>query len=203
MFEYAGQMRPGVLAIALVIAAAPLGSRERVIAHPPDDTEVFTGGEEVAPGEVPRRPALAYWKIRATLRVPAGEQLLHVGLLVPLSDGRQDVLGRRTVAPGFRFREAGMTPNLRAEWTGVTPRPTAISYEVAVRLSETSMRVPETPLAALKPPRDAAAALAPSRYVQSTSPAVVRRAQGVIGHATRLDEVVWSLYQYTAAFRPA
>ena len=196
-------MRPGVLAIALVIAAAPLGARERVIAHPPDETEVFTGGEEVAPGEVPRRPALAYWKIRATLRVPADEQLLHVGLLVPLSDGRQDVLGRRTVAPGFRFREAGMTLNLRAEWTGVTPRPTAITYEVAVRLSETSTRVPETPLAALKPPREAAAALAPSRYVQSTSPAVVRRAQGVIGHATRLDEVVWSLYQYTAAFRPA
>src|ERR1051325_10135231 len=137
MFEYAGQMRPGLVAIALLIAAAPLGARERVTAHPADETEVFTGGEEVAPGEVPRRPALAYWKIRATLRVPAGEEPLHVGLLVPLSDGRQDVLGRRTVAPGFRFREAGETPNLRAEWSGVSARPTVISYEVAVRLSET------------------------------------------------------------------
>src|ERR1043166_1573732 len=150
MFEYAGQMRPGVVAIALLIAAAPLGAR--VTAHPADETEVFTGGEEVAPGEVPRRPALAYWKIRAPLHVPADEEPLHVGLLVPLSAGRQDVLGRPTAAPGFRFREAGITPNLRAEWTGVSPRPTTISYEIAVRLSETSTRVPETPLAALKPP---------------------------------------------------
>src|SRR5438552_6549616 len=80
MFEYAGQMRPGVLAIALVIAAAPLGARERVTAHPPDETEVFTGGEEVAPGEVPRRPALAYWEVRATPHGPADEQPLRVGL---------------------------------------------------------------------------------------------------------------------------
>src|SRR5262249_24040908 len=104
---------------------------------------------------------------------------------------------------GFRFHETGVTPNLRAEWTGVTPKPTVISYEVAVRVSETATRDPEIPLASLRPPRDAPAALAPGATIQSTSPAVVRRAQSVIGHATRLDEVVWSLYQYTASFRPA
>jgi len=191
------------IAAVVLLAVTAAAARERVGAHPSDETEVFTGGEEVEPGEAPKRPALAYWKVRATLRVPPAERAVHVGLFVPLSDGRQDVLGRRSVAPGFRFREGGAQPNLRVEWSGAPGKAATIVYELAVRISEASAAVPAIPLAALKPPPEASAALAPSRYIQSASPGVRRRARSVIGRAARVDEVLWSLYQYTAAFLPA
>src|SRR2546428_6015787 len=105
-------------ALLLLLAIARAGAREHPLPHPSDETEVFTGGEEVEGGAAPRRPALAYWKVRATLRAPAAVPALTVGLLVPLSDGRQDVLARRTVAPGFRYREIGDGTNLRVEWRG-------------------------------------------------------------------------------------
>jgi transglutaminase-like putative cysteine protease len=189
--------------VALVLAAAVAAGRERPPAHPSDDTEVFTGGEESTPGRAPRRPALAYWKVRATFDVGATTGPVRLGLLVPLSDARQDVLARRTVASGFRFREEVSGSNLRAQWTGRGSAGTRISYEVAVRVAETTAVVPTIPLAALRPPPEGAGALAPSRFVQSASPAVVRRARRVIGTASRLDEATWALYQYVAAFLPA
>src|SRR2546430_2681703 len=108
-------------ALLLLLAVARAGAREHPLPHPSDETEVFTGGEEVEGGAAPRRPALAYWKVRATLRAPAAVPALTVGLLVPLSDGRQDVLARRTVAPGFRYREIGDGTNLRVEWRSAAP----------------------------------------------------------------------------------
>jgi transglutaminase-like putative cysteine protease len=206
MFDYAWQMIPArrALTVMLALAAVSVGARERLAPHPSDDTEVFTGGEEVERGEAPKRPALAYWKVRATLRVPPAERAVHVGLFVPLSDGRQDVLERRAIAPGLRFREGGVAPpNLRVEWTGTPAKGATIAYEIAVRISAASTTVPAIPLAALKPPPEASAALAASRHIQSASPAVLRRARSVIGRAARVDEVLWSLYQYTAAFLPA
>jgi transglutaminase-like putative cysteine protease len=188
---------------AVVLLAAAAGARERGPVHPSDETEVFTGGEEVAPGEAPRRPALAYWRVRARLRLPAGERPVRVGLLVPLSDGRQHVLGRRAVAPGLSFREVGGPVALRAEWSGTPGKGAEIAYELAVRIAEASASVPAIPLATLKPPPEVQPALAPSRWIQSAAPAVARRARSVIGHGTRLDEVVWSLFQYTASFGPA
>src|SRR5439155_13978712 len=76
MFEYAGQMRRAARACraAVVLAAlsvTPATARERPPPHPADEIEVFSGAEEVAPGEAPKRPALAYWRVRATSRVPA------------------------------------------------------------------------------------------------------------------------------------
>ena len=190
------------MVVALVVGAGRVVARERGGLHPADETEVFTGGEEVERGEAPKRPALAYWKVRATLRVPAGEGAVHVALFVPVSDGRQDVLARRAIAPGFRFREGGVPPNLRVEWSGVPGKDATIVYELSARISEVFATVPAVSLASLKPPPEASAALAPSRYIQA-SPAVLRRARSVIGRAARADEVLWSLYQYTAAFLPA
>jgi transglutaminase-like putative cysteine protease len=196
-------MKRAVAVAAVLLAATAAAGRERDAAHPSDETEVFTGGEEVAPGAAPERPALAYWRVRATLRVPRTSDPVHIGLLVPLSDGRQDVLARRAVAPELRFRETGLGPNLRAEWTGTTAKPLELTYEIAVRITESTATVPAIPLAALDRPPEVADALAPTPAVQSTAPAVVHRARAVVGQATRLDEVVWSLYQYTASFQPA
>ena len=189
-------------ALLLLLAIARAGAREHPLPHPSDETEVFTGGEEVEGGAAPRRPALAYWKVRATLRAPAAVPALTVGLLVPLSDGRQDVLARRTVAPGFRYREIGDGTNLRVEWRGAAPAGAMLTYEVAVRIAEAAVTVPTVPLAGLAPPPGAGDALAPSRFIQSASPAIARQARSVVGRATRLDEAVWLLYQHVAAFEP-
>ena len=195
-----------VLLVATVAAASPVGGREwpaRSPVHPSDDTEVFTGGEEVIPGEAPKRPAVGYWSIRATLHVPAAGRPVHVGLLVPLSDGRQDILARRATAPAFRFRETVDGPNLRAEWIGEGGVATSLTYEVAVRIAESTATVPAVPFTTLVPPPGSEAARAPTPQIQSDSPRVVRRARAIIGRAKRLDEIVWSLYEYTAAFLPA
>src|SRR5207253_1698643 len=129
---------------------------------------------------------------------------VRVGVLVPLSDGRQDVLGRRAAAPGFHFRESEVSPNLRAEWTADRATATALTYDLALRIAEpTATPIPAEPVAALPRPPDGEAALAPTPHIQSDAPEVRRRAQRLVGRATRLDEVIWSLYQYTAAFVPA
>ena len=95
---------PRTAALVVVLATAPAWALPGEPAHPSDDTEVFTGAEETAQGATPARPALGYWKVRLTLRVPATQRPVRVGVLMPLSDGRQDILGRRVAAPGFGFR---------------------------------------------------------------------------------------------------
>src|SRR5437667_3182825 len=195
---------PWTAVLVVVLAAVPAWTLPREAVHPSDDTEVFTGGEETARGATPARPALGYWKVRLTLRVPATERAVRVGVLMPLSDGRQDVLGRRVAAPGFQFRESVVTPNQRAEWTAERAGATAVTYDLAVRVVETTATpIPADPIASLPRPPEGEAALAPTLRVQSDAPEVRRRAQKIVGRATRVDEVIWSLYQYTAAFVPA
>src|SRR2546422_5798209 len=83
--------------VGVLLVTAPAWTRPREPAHPGDETEVFTGGEETAQGAVPRRPALAHWKLRPTLRGPAPERPPPAGGLGPPSPGRPDVLRRRAV----------------------------------------------------------------------------------------------------------
>src|SRR5207302_1931523 len=81
---------------------------------------------------------------------------------------------------------------------------TAVTYDLAVRVVETTATpIPADPIASLPRSPEGDAALAPTPRVQSDAPEVRRRAQKIVGRATRLDEVIWSLYQYTAAFVPA
>ncbi|HZP43137.1 MAG TPA: UUP1 family membrane protein [Candidatus Binatia bacterium] len=189
--------------LALVLVAVAPAASARRPAHPLDDEDVVAGTEAVERGRAGRPPAVAYWHVRAALRVAAGEGPMHVALLVPLSDGRQDVLTRRAAATGLSFRETQQPPNLRAEWSGTVTGTTELAYEVGVRIAEVSVTPPRTPFAPLPAPPDAPGARAPSALVQSAAPAVVRRARAVVGRSTRLDEVLWSLYQHTAAFLPA
>lgn len=192
------------LALALgVLLAAAADGRDRPPPHPSDETEVFTGGEEVKPGGIAHRPALGYWKVEATLHVPATGHPARVRLLVPLSDGRQHVLARRATAPGLQFSERGVPPNLRVEWSGDGTEATTITYEVSVRIAETTATVPTIPLAALRPAPNDDPSRSAAAELQASAPALVRRARAIIGQATRLDEVIWALYQYTAAFQPA
>ena len=198
--------RMRLAACALIYAlgvAMPGQAREQVPLHPADETEVFSGTEETGTGEEAPRPSLGYWKVRAVVQVPPTTRRFSLKLLVPLSDGRQDVLGRRTTAPGFRFRETQAAPNLRAEWTAEPGAARTIAYEIAVRIADEPVAIPSLPLSSLRPPADEPDALAPTARIQSGAPAIVRRARSIVGSTTRLDEVVWSLYQYTATFLPA
>jgi transglutaminase-like putative cysteine protease len=194
----------GALLVVLLAAVGAAGaSRPRAAAHPPDETEVFTGGEDVEPGRAARRAAVAYWKVRATLELAASPDPVHVAILVPLSDGRQDVLVRRTEAPGFAFREIADGTNLRADWSTATTPGASLAYDVAVRIAEASVPLPRVPLADLQSPPGAPASLQATDSVQATAPEIVRRARRAVEGATSFDEVVWSLYQVVAAFQPA
>jgi transglutaminase-like putative cysteine protease len=196
-------LRVARMLVAMLLAGAlPAAARDRPAPHPSDETEVYTGGEDVERGRAAKPPAVGYWRVRVTLHVPPTERALRLALLVPLSDGRQDVLARRASARGFGFRETQAPPNLHAAWTGTAPAGAEVVYDVAVRIAETGGSVPAVLLATLPPPPPGEAP-APAPFIQAADPAVVRRARGIVGKARRLDEVVWSLYQYTAAFLPA
>src|SRR5437867_8733983 len=65
--------------LGALLASATAWARAPEPAHPGHETEVFTGGEETAQGATPRRPALAYWKLRLTVRVPSTERPVRVG----------------------------------------------------------------------------------------------------------------------------
>jgi hypothetical protein len=170
--------------------------------HAGDDTEVFTGTEEVPGGGASRTPALTYWRVRAALTVGAFTKPARVGLLLPLSDGRQDILMRHAVAPGWRFEEMQAGPNLRAQWSATPPPAGELVYDLGVRISERHEVIPSLPLAEVPPPPAGAEMLAPGEDIQSREAAVVERARSIVGTAHRYDEIVWSVFQYTAAFLP-
>jgi transglutaminase-like putative cysteine protease len=193
--------RAGALLLAALACRA--GARERTLPHPSDETEVFTGGEEVAEGQAARPPAMRYWKVRALLTVPRTSVPIHLGLLLPPSDARQSVLARRASAPGFAFRETQEPPNVRGDWSAERTSGGELSYDVAVRVAETTMGLPAVAVRDLVLPADAPDALAPSSRVQSTAPDVVGVARATVRDAGRLDEVVPLLYQYVAAFQGA
>lgn len=190
-------------AAGLLVVLASVGWAIREPGRAPgDETQVFTGAEEVERGAAQRPPAVSYWRVRMVLHLGPVPGPVRLGLLAPLSDGRQDVLARRVVAPGFRFAEIQDPPNLRAEWTAPSLETGSITYDLAVRISETRGMVPAIPLAGLPPPPDAPDVLAPSAEIQSTAHDVVERTRAIVGTAKQLDGIVWSLYQYVAAFLP-
>lgn len=195
-------MRVAAAVVCLGMLAWALAAHATGAHHASDDTEVFTGSEEVAAGGATRTPTLTYWRVRAALTVGPFGRPARVGMLLPLSDGRQDILMRRTVAPGWQFAETQAGPNLRAQWSAMTPPAGDIVYDLGVRISERHEAIPGVPLASVGPPPAGEEMLAPGEDIQSADPTVLERARGIVGKAKRFDEVVWSLFQYTAAFLP-
>jgi transglutaminase-like putative cysteine protease len=192
-----------LLLLGLGMGAAPGAAAPHPADAPRSDTEVFSGAEEPAPPPTQRPPAVAYWRVRAEIAVGAVADPSRVAMLVPLSDGRQDVLLRGTTAPGFRVSERQEPPNLQVEWTAERLKaPTTIAYDVAVRISEARDTVPDTPIEDVPVPPEAQAWLAPTPDAPADAPLVRERAAAVVGRAAQLDEIVWSLFQYVAAFPP-
>jgi transglutaminase-like putative cysteine protease len=192
----------GSALLAIVLALAS-GAR----ADPPASPEPRTDGTRVfsPPDEArsrPKKPTITYWTVTVSMEVEPTTDAASVRMLVPVSDGRQAVLGRTVRPSAFRFREEAGPPNLWVSWeaAAVKPEKGSISYSYTARTTDVWLDVPRIPLAENPPPPDGNASLAPTETMQSDDPALVRRAAVLTRDATRIDEITWSLYQYAASF---
>ncbi|HUK64011.1 MAG TPA: hypothetical protein VLV15_11775, partial [Dongiaceae bacterium] len=140
-----------VVVLTAVLAWAPSAraAHDTPLPHPSDETEVFTGSEDVAAGQAVHPPAVRYWRVHATISVGKSESTPHLAMLVPLSDGRQDVLARRAGARGFQFREREEPPNLKVEWSAGSPAGGELTYDTTVRVAESATPLPAVPVAGL------------------------------------------------------
>ncbi|MCC6767160.1 MAG: transglutaminase domain-containing protein, partial [Deltaproteobacteria bacterium] len=129
------------------------------------------------------------------------DDVASVRMLVPVSDGRQAILGRTVRPSAFRFREDAEPPNQWVGWeaAAVKPQKGAIAYSYTARTTDVWYDVPRLALADNPPPPDPMH-LRPSERVQSTDPAIVRRVAALTRDAGRVDETTWSLFQYAASF---
>jgi hypothetical protein len=125
-----------------------------------------------------------------------------VRMLVPVSDGRQAILGRTARPSAFRFREEPSPPNFWVEWEAGAVKSTkgAIAYSYTARTTDVWMDLPRIALGDNPAAPDGDASLAATDTMQSDDPELARRAAALTRDAVRVDEIVWSLYQYAASF---
>jgi transglutaminase-like putative cysteine protease len=200
-----------VLAALVTVAARPsvAADARRDPAHDarptpgrePGDTRLFGPADEVARPR-PQRPTITYWKVTVSMGVEPSTTPARVRMLTPLSDGRQAILSRRIRPSAFRFAEEGVGPNLWARWeaNGVKPGKGAIAYSFTARTTDAWSEVPRIALRQNAPAPSGREDLLATDAVQAQDPALVRRAHALTRDATRVDEIAWSLYQYTASF---
>jgi len=186
------------LAVALVASAGP----DPTVSPQPrtDGTRLYSRPDEVRPR--PKKPTITYWTVTVSMEIEPTTEPASVRMLVPVSDGRQAILARTVRPSAFRFREEAAPPNLWVSWesAAVKPQKGSLSYNYTARLTDLWADVPRLALAENPPPPDGEASLAPTETIQSTDPALVRRAAALTREATRIDEMTWSLYQYAASF---
>lgn len=183
-----------------------------------DGTEVFTGvGEPVSPRERPDNPVTTYWRVQLAVRLPEAPPASRLQIYLPLSDGHQQILARKTETTGFVSVEEPETPNLRVSL--VRSRDVKgghIEFEVDAAVTDTVHSVPHVPLARslaeaeaadpdplqqLEPnPKGARRYLEPSEFVQSNDPEIRRRARDLTRETPTLEAAAWVLFQHTAAF---
>jgi transglutaminase-like putative cysteine protease len=180
--------------------AAPTAAR-----HAPSAVPAADGPGVVSPSDEarvkPRKPTITYWTVTVSMDVEPTAESASVRMLVPVSDGRQAILGRTARPSAFRFREDAEPPNLWVSWEAgsVKPQKGAIAYTYTARTTDLWIDVPRILLADNPPPPDAES-LRPTETMQSDDPVLARRAASLTRDAHRIDEMVWSLYQYAASF---
>jgi hypothetical protein len=186
-----------VLAVASAVsAAAPTASPEPRT----DGTRVFSPSDEARPR--PKKPTITYWNVTVSMDVEPTTDAVSIRMLVPVSDGRQAILGRTVRPSAFRFREDAEPPNLWVGWetAAVKEKKGSLSYSYTARTTDVWMDVPRMPLGENPPPPDGTTSLRPTETMQSDDPVLMRRAAALTRDVTRIDEIVWSLYQYAASF---
>ncbi len=193
------------LACGVVALAALLAPAERPRAEPSAAPTPTADGRVFSPPDEPRarsgKPTIQYWTVTVSMDVDPAGDAVSVRMLVPVSDGRQAILGRTVRPSAFRFREDAEPPNQWVGWEApsVKAHKGAIAYSYTARTTDVWYDVPRLALADNPPPPDAAY-LRPGERVQSDDPALVRRVAALTRDAGRVDETTWSLFQYAASF---
>ncbi len=194
---------PGRLPVAaLIVVAVWLGAAVALADPSPttsDGTRVFSPSDE-ARGR-PKKATITYWTVTVSMEVEPTTEPASVRMLVPISDGRQAVLGRTVRPSAFKFREDAVPPNQWVGWEApsVKAQKGSIAYTYTARTTDAWLEVPRMALAENPPPPDPET-LRPTATMQSDHPALKRRAEALTRDATRVDEMTWSLYQYAASF---
>ncbi len=172
------------------------------------EEQVFSNDEALATAEAPNgtsspsHPATAYWKVTATMTLAAAAPGTQVRMLLPLSDGRQSVLARRTSAEEVSYREEADGLNLWGHWqvTGAgQTRRRQITYEYTVQIADSRPELPALPFPLKTIAPKFRQYLLPSALIQSDAPQVRARARHLVRGSKRVDQVVQALYDYTAA----
>jgi transglutaminase-like putative cysteine protease len=188
--------RPGALVlVAAVVALCALDAYARAADPAPAE-----------PGTAPRKPTITYWKVAISMAVEPSAIPTHVRMLVPLSNGRQAILSRQIRPSAFRFEEQSVGPNLWARWEtpSVKEKRGAIEYGFTARTTDVWIDVPRIARGtSAPPPAGGGDDLAATDEIQTRDPAVQRRASALVNGSTRLDEIVWSLFQYVGSFERA
>ena len=149
--------------------------------------------------------AHAYWDVRVQLSLTAVQPGTHISMLLPLSDGRQSIVSRRTYTPGFQYWEETDAVNLWGHWrvADTPPASRRIRYAYTVQIAEVRTVLPQHAFPFQTVAAEALPYLAPSEMIQSDMPQVQQRAWQIVGHARRLDRALEALYDYVAGFAAA
>ena len=149
--------------------------------------------------------AHAYWDVRVQLSLTAVQPGTHISMLLPLSDGRQSIVSRRSYTPGVRYWEETDAVNLWGHWriADTPPAPHQIRYAYTVQIAEVRTVLPQHAFPFQTVAAEALPYLAASEMIQSDMPQVQQRAWQIVGHAQRLDRALEALYGYVANFAAA
>ncbi len=172
-----------------------------------DEEPVFSSDEALTATDSrngttsPSHLATAYWKVAVSMTLTAAPPGTHVQMLLPLSDGRQSVIARRTTAEGVSYREEADGLNLWGHWlvTGTSKAKRQITYEYTVQIADARTRLPVAPFPLTTIPSGLRQYLLPSALIQSDTPQVHARAQRLVQGSKRVDQAMWVLYQHVAA----
>jgi len=190
------------IALVLLALSPTAGGGSQPSPAPTDgETRVYSAPDEAARLRPPK-PAITYWKVAVSMQLEPTGTPVHVSMLMPLSDGRQAILNRSIRPSAFHFRETAVAPNLWGHWeaSGVKPRKGTIAYGFTARTTDLWVEVPRIALRDNPPAPRGTTDLDASEAIQARDPTILRRARMLTRDATRLDEIAWSLYQYTASF---
>jgi transglutaminase-like putative cysteine protease len=177
--------------------------RGQDLPEPTLGTEVFTGGGEAPrPGERPAKPVTTYWRVQLFVTMNEAPAGAHVQLLLPLSDGHQEILERRVDLGGLTYRETVDSPNLLGQWTRTESSDGSGRFEYGMHASVTDSitTFPLLPLGELVVSDRFRKYVQASPLVQSNDAEIRRRARDLTRDARTVEDVAWALFQYTAAF---
>ena len=149
--------------------------------------------------------AHAYWDVRVQLSLTAVTPGTHISMLLPLSDGRQSIVSRRTYTPGVQYWEETDAVNLWGHWrvADTPPASRRIRYAYTVQIGEVRTVLPQRAFPFQAVAAEALPYLAASEMIQSDMPQVQQRAWQIVGHVRRLDQALEALHGYIAGFAAA